>query len=331
MTLVLDPSQIRELLRMDACIDQMAEALAALARGRATNPLRQAMALPDGRAVIGMMPGALAEPAVVGLKVVAIFPGNHGTRYDSHQGVVLLLDPDNGVPLVILDASEVTAIRTAAVSGLATRLLARRDAGNLALLGSGVQARTHLAAMLAVRALDRVRVFSPDPERRARFAQTESVRQGIEIEPVPSVEECVAGADLICTTTSAREPILLGDWIAPGCHINAVGACVPGSRELDSDAVLRSSVFVDSRESALNEAGDLLLPIREGLIDARFIRGELGELLTGACSGRESDDQITLFESLGLAVEDLAAAQHVLTRARAAGIGTEVGLGGLRD
>ncbi len=332
-TLVLTPEDVREALPMSACIERVADALAAYSRGDATNPLRWPLFLPerDGAPrILGLMPGALPVDAAggeaVGLKVVTVHPGNHGTPYDTHQGVVLLFDPAHGTPLAILDGSEVTAIRTAAASGVATRTLAREDATVLALLGSGVQARTHLEAMRAVRPITEVRVFSPSAEARARFASRESARHGIRVDAVDSARDAVEGADIVCATTSAREPVLHGDWLARGAHVNAVGACTPDAREVDTRTIERARVYVDSLESAAQEAGDLLIP---GRIDA--VVGELGAVLLGRADGRTSPDDITLFESLGIAVEDLAAAALAVARAEAAGIGTRVALGGMRD
>ena len=333
-TLVLSQREVRALLPMRECIDLVADALAALARGEGSNPLRRGMRLADGRSLLGMMPGYLgtdAEPGPLGLKVVTVFPGNHGTPYDSHQGVVVLFDAGNGVPRAILDASEITSIRTAAASGVATRLLAREDAGDLAILGSGVEARTHLEAMRCVRRIGRVRVYSPNRERREEFARRASDRAGIAVEAAESARAAVEGADMVCTTTSSSVPVLLGEWIAPGAHVNAVGACLKGARELDTRAVVRSRLFVDRRESTLAESGDFLIPREEGAIGDDHIVGEIGEVLIGACRGRRSPEEITLFDSLGIAVEDLAVAQFLDRRAREQGMGTHVDLGGRRD
>lgn len=325
-TLVLSASDVRRLLPMATAIDLMAAGLARLAGGGCRNPLRWGVHVPEVNGLIGMMPGYLDEPRALGIKVLALMPGNHGTPYDTHQGVVLLFDVDHGVPIAIADAAEVTAIRTAAVSGLATRLLARADAGDLAILGTGVQARSHLAAMRAVRELERVRVYSRDPEHRRAFAAAESERHGLAVEAVDSAADAVAGADLVCTVTSAREPVLAGEWLSPGAHVNAVGSSVAVARELDTAAVVRSRLFIDRRESALNEAGDFLIPKREGAVDDGHIVAELGEILAGRAEGRRSRDEITLFKSLGLAVEDLAAVHYVYERALAEGVGTEVAL-----
>lgn len=315
---------------MDVCVELMTEVLETLGRGEAINPLRWGMRVPD-LGLLGMMPGYLESPSALGLKVVAVFPGNHGTEFDSHQGLVVLFETEHGLPVAIMDASEITAIRTAAASGVATRLLAREDAHDLAILGSGVQARTHLEAMLVVRDVGRARVYSRNEERRTAFATRESERHGIPVEAVESAREAVEGADLICTTTSAREPVVMGDWITPGAHINAVGSSIRSTRELDTAAVVMSRLFVDRRESTVNEAGDFLFPKNEGAIDEGHIVGEIGEILLGEVNGRGSPDEITLFKSLGLAVEDLASAHYVLERARAEGVGTTVELGGRVD
>ena len=229
-----------------------------------------------------------------------------------------------------MDAAEVTAIRTAAVSAVATRALARADAHDLAILGSGVQARTHLEAMLHVRPIKRVRVWSRTPEHAGAFAERESRRHAVEIEPAGSARGAVKGADIICTVTASRQPILKGDWIAPGAHINAVGSSVRSARELDATAVQRARLYVDRRESALAEAGDFLLAKEEGAVGDDHIQGELGEVLLGTVQGRRSAEEITLFKSLGLAVEDLAAAHAILAKATAQGAGTWVEFGGNR-
>jgi len=324
--LVISGAEVRRLLPMGLCIDLMAEALATLARGDALNPLRGIMPVPQLHGFLGLMPGYLGAPESLGLKAISVFPGNHGTQFDSHQGVVLLFEPEHGSPVALVDASEITAIRTAAVSGVATRLLASEDAGDLAILGSGVQARTHLEAMLHVREVRRVRVFSPSTERLNRFCAEQTVRHGIRAEAVGSAREAVQNADIVCATTSAREPVVKGAWLAPGAHVNAVGASIASMRELDTEAVVRARLYVDRRESTVHESGDYLFPLNEGAITERHIVGEIGEILLGKLDGRESPEQITLFKSLGLAVEDLAAAQHVYTRAREEGAGEAVEL-----
>ncbi|HZQ06903.1 MAG TPA: ornithine cyclodeaminase family protein [Anaerolineae bacterium] len=329
--LIINQTQVATLLPMNECIAVMEDTFAALARGQAILPLRPIMWLPEKVGALGMMPSYLANIQRLGVKVITVMPGNHGTPYDSHQGVVLLFEEKHGQLLAIIDATSITAIRTAAVSGIATQLLARQDADDLAILGSGTQARTHLDAMLCVRPIRRVRVWSRHEENARAFAERESKRHNIPIKVMPTAQTAVQDADLICTTTSAIEPILFGEWIAPGAHINAVGSSVAHARELDTNAMLKSKLFVDRRESTVNEAGDFLFPKKEGALGADHIRGELGELLIGQIHGRTSPDEITLFKSLGLAIEDLAAAQHIYTKALEKGIGLSVELGGGRD
>lgn len=328
---ILNEQDVRRLLPMPECIEVMAEALKTLAIGNAILPLRPVLWLPEKVGALGMMPAYLGTPPVIGLKVVTVFPGNHGTRYDSHQGAVLLFEIEHGRLLAMVDASSITAIRTAAVSGVATRLLARPQPQTLAILGSGVQAASHLEAMLAVGDLKEVRVWSPNPQNVKRFIEQGSRPARPAIRGCASAREAVSGADLICTTTSAREPVLKGAWIAPGAHINAVGSSVAFTRELDTEAVVRSLLFVDRRESTINEAGDFLFPLKEGAITEDHIRGEIGELLLQSVPGRSGPDQVTLFKSLGLAVEDLAAAHHVYRRSIEEGLGTEVDLGGTKN
>lgn len=328
---VLGESEVRVLLPMDECIEVMAEVFGALGRGEAVLPLRSMVWLPDRSGLLGLMPACLDQPPMVGLKVLTVMPGNHGTELDSHQGAVLVFESRRGMLLAIVDASSITAIRTAAVSGLATRLLARRDAGDLAILGSGVQAASHLEAMRVVRLLRRVRVWSRSPAHAQAFAAREGGRAGMSIEPMASAREAVAGADLICTTTSAREPVLEGSWLAPGTHINAVGACFRDTRELSTDAMRCARLFVDRRESALAESGDFLIARAEGAFGDDHIRGELADLVLERCAGRGSDSEITLFKSLGLAIEDLAAAHHAYRSAEARNAGTALELGGRRQ
>ena len=334
-TLLVSHREVAGLLPMPDCIDAMADAFRQLAIGDARLPLRQVVSLPNSRNLLALMPGQLGlnarDRSAVGAKVITVFPGNDATPLDSHLGVVLLFEAEMGRLLAIIDASSITAIRTAAVSGVATKLLSNPDAGDLGLLGAGVQAMTHLEAMRAVRSIRRVRVWSRTDERGARFADKARQRLGMAVEVAESAEACVRGADIICTVTASHEPVLRGSWVADGAHINAVGSALPAARELDTAIVTRSHLYVDRRESALAEAGDILIPIAEGAFNADHIRGDLGEVLMGAVAGRESRGDVTLFKSLGLAIEDLAAARHIYERGVALGTGIWISLGGLRD
>lgn len=315
-TIVVNGTRVRQFLAMRECIDAMERALRALTRGHAVVPLRPVVHVPgETGGALAAMPAYLGDPKSLGVKAISVFPGNEGTAHDSHQGAVLFFDPDHGALVAIMDAGAITAVRTAAVSGVATRLLANADASDLALLGAGVQAHSHLEAMRAVRPVRRVRVWSRTSARAAEFARRYDASD-CSVTAVASAQEAVEGADLVCTVTSSREPVLMGDWLAPGAHLNVVGASVAAAREVDTTAVLRSACFVDRRESALREAGDLVIPMREGAITESHIRGELGEILDGTGQGRLTPQEITLFKSVGLAVEDLGAADIVYRRAR---------------
>jgi ornithine cyclodeaminase/alanine dehydrogenase-like protein (mu-crystallin family) len=328
--LIVDQEEVPGLLPMAECMEAMSRVLATLARGEALLPLRSILWLPEKVGGLGLMPAALLPEHVVGLKAITFFPGNEGTELDTHQGAVLLFEAERGRLLAVIDATSITAIRTAAVSGVATRVLAREDAGDLAIIGSGTQARSHLEAMAVARRLRRVRVASKDFDRARAFAARESGRHGVEVEPVRSAREAVGGADLICTTTSSREPVVFGEWISPGAHVNAVGSSVPFARELDTPALVRSRFYVDRRESALNEAGDFLIPKKEGAIGDGHILGELGEVLIGKVPGRRKKEEVTLFKSLGIAVEDVASARHIYEKAKSSGAGRWLDFGGAR-
>lgn len=311
----IEADEVRRLLSMTQCIAVMERAFAAYGRGDVLQPMRTVIHQPDGRGSLYVMPAYTVEPHALAVKVLTLFHENAGRGLPSHQGTVLAFDPETGALSALIDAESVTAIRTAAVSALATRILASPDAADLALLGSGVQAGSHLDAMRAVRPIERVRVWSPDATHRTTFADAMSERHGIPVVAVDGPDAAVQGADLICTLTAARQPILRADWIAPGAHVNAVGASTPSTREVETDVVLRARVFVDSRAAALGEAGDLLIPIQEGRADEGIIKAELAELVLGTAEGRRSADEITFFKSLGLALEDAAAAGWILSRA----------------
>ncbi len=328
---ILNQAEVTALLPMAECVEAMDGALRTLSSGGALLPLRSILRLPEGRGLFGVMPAALASPDTLGLKAIAICTGNDGTELDTHQGLVILFDPERGVPIAIMDASSITAIRTAAVSGVATRALAREDAGDLAILGSGVQARSHLEAMAVVRRLRRVRAWSPNPRQLAGYVAAVRERLGVTVEAMRGPRETVEGADLICTVTASPVPVVEGDWVAEGAHLNAVGSSLPTTRELDTRAMVRGRLIVDRRESALNEAGDFLIPRAEGAITDAHIVGEVGDVLLGRIPGRTGANEVTIFKSLGIAVEDLAAAHHVLRRAEERGVGIVTDLGGRRS
>jgi ornithine cyclodeaminase len=324
--LILNHAEVEALLPMRECIEVMAEALIALARGEAHQPLRTVIRPVGAAGLLALMPAYKSneDGTAFGLKAICVFPGNAARGKDAHQGCVVLFDGETGEPRALLNASAITAIRTAAVSAVATRLLAREDACDLAIIGAGVQARAHLEALACVREIKRARVASRSFENALRLAAEVRGRFAFPVEAVEGNEAAVRGADLLVTATSSHEPVLRREWIADGAHINAVGTFSPQSREIDTATIAAASLFVDRRESALNEAGDYLIAAREGAIDASHIRAEIGEVLAGSQPGRTSAAEITLFKSLGLAVEDLAAAEYAYWRAKAQGLGAWV-------
>jgi ornithine cyclodeaminase len=328
--LVLSHDDVRAALTPAACLEAMAEVLAGRARGEAYMPLRSVMRPPGAAGLMGLMPawtGEGAAGATFALKAVCVMPGNPARGLDAHQGVVTLFDGETGQPTAILDASAITAVRTAAVTALATRTLARADACELAIVGAGVQASAHIEALLAVRDFEAVRVYAPTAEHVRAVVEGAPTGARVAIEAAASGEEAVRGADVVVTVTSSREPVLRREWLGPGAHVNAVGASTPAARELDVETVAAAALFADSRESLRHEAGEYRLALDQGAISGEdHVRAELGEVLTGLRPGRVDDEELTLFRSLGLAVEDLAAAEVAVAGARRIGRGTEVEL-----
>jgi len=319
--LVLTQSEVEQLLDMPGCMDAMADILEALARGELFLPLRMIAFPPGENSGIGLMPAHRGgSSAAYSLKTICLFPDNAKRGLDPHQGTVTLFSGETGELRALMNASAITAIRTAAVSGVATRLLAREDAQDLAIVGAGHQAHPHIAAMLEARQFERIRIAARSLESAERLASEWPLATAVD-----SIEEAVREADVVCTVTNSSEPVLRHEWLKPGTHVNAVGSSVKTARELDTDAIVACSLFVDRRESTVNEAGDYLMPLAEGAISGpEHIKAELGEILTGAHPGRTSDDELTVFKSLGLAVEDLAAAEYVVRRATETGTGTTV-------
>ena len=320
--LIVGEHDTRELLAPGACIDAMERAFAAVARGEFVQPLRLVAWHPQKHGAIAAMP-AYVEGSI-GAKLITVFPENRAAGLESHQGLVALYDPRDGSLKAIVHAGAITAIRTAAVSALATKYLARTGARDLALLGSGVQADSHLAALLQVRPIRRVRVWSRTPGNAQAFAERAQSEHGIPVISVERVEDAVRDAEIVCTLTASREPIVAGSMLAAGTHVNAVGGGVPAFRELETSAVLAARVYVDSRSTALQESDDLRVPIAEGAFTPDAIAGELSEIVSGACPLHQNDGEITIFESVGMAIEDLAAAEHVYERAKERNAGTYV-------
>jgi len=317
--LVLGAREVEALLDMGECVAAMEELLAALARGELHQPLRQMIRPPDTDTLFGLMPVYRGgDRPLFALKEIVVAPENPKLGLDSHQGGVLLHDGRTGELVAVVNASPITAIRTAAVSAVATRRLAHPGARRVAILGAGVQARAHVDAMRTVLDDPDIRIWSRTPDHAAELA----AELGVAVSP--DAERAVDGAEVICTVTTSREPIIERAWLHDGAHINAVGSSSPSARELDTATVADASVFVDRRESALHEAGDLIIPLNEGAIGEGHIRAELGDVLIGRHPGRERADELTVFESLGIGAEDLAAAELVVRLARKRGIGTEI-------
>jgi ornithine cyclodeaminase/alanine dehydrogenase-like protein (mu-crystallin family) len=320
---VLSARDVHALLRYDECAAAMRAALTALQSGQAQMPLRTVIR-PDGAAgLMALMPAyqSGASPAY-GLKALCITPANPTAGLDTHQGAVLVSDGATGEPVALLNASAITEIRTAAMSVVATGLLARPDADVLAVIGAGVQARSHVLALDQSRALREVRIASRTPARARQLAASlAKVVQAPFVRACEGTQEALAGAGIVVTATNSPQPVLRAEWLAPGAHLNAVGACLPSDRELDTATVAGAVLFADRRDSLLTESGDYALAAAEGAVTPAHIRAELGEILTGAAAGRLSDTEITIFESLGLAVEDLAAARCAYERAVATGEG----------
>jgi alanine dehydrogenase len=289
----------------------MEETFRALARGEVLQPLRSLMRLPDRSGLLGMMPGHAENIGVMGIKVISVFHRNNEAGYPSHQGVVILFDAKHGQPLLMLDAFEVTAIRTAAASAVATRALARENSEVAAIIGSGEQAERHIEAMLLVRKINQVNLWSRREKNARALSEKVAERFGLSVAVKTNVKDAVQNADIICTVTASADPVVFGDWIKDGTHINAVGACTPATRELDTVAIRRSKLFTDCYESLFNEAGDFLIPKNEDALTENDVHGEIGEVLGGMKRGRQSDKEITIFKSLGIAAEDIFSAWHI--------------------
>ncbi len=317
--LILSGGHVRELLGYRECAGVMREALAQRALGLIQQPLRTVVRPRDAAGLMALMPAYSAQ-AGYGLKAICITPGNPAAGLDTHQGGVLLFDVATGEPLALMNASAITEIRTAATSAVATGLLARPGAAELAVVGTGVQGRAHAHALAATRELSGIRVASRDLGRARHLAAELAPALGVPARGYDSVAQAVAGADIVVTATASPVPVLCREWIAPGTHVNAVGACLPADRELDTATMAAAALFADSRESVTHESGDYLLAKQDGVINP--VRAELGEVITGTAPGRAGDDEITVFESLGLAAEDLAAASYLCAEATRLGAGT---------
>lgn len=316
---------VQQALTFPACIEAVAAAMVAASQGHAELPLRRIMALPNGKGALGVMPGYLGKPEAFGIKLISLYPDNPSHGFPSHMGLYVLFETDHGRPVAVMDANVITAIRTAAASAVATRALARADAKVAAVLGAGEQAHAHIMALPHVRRLEEIRVWGRDlakaqavirqhPECPARLVASNDLAATLE------------DADIICTVTAAQKPFFKGAWLRPGQHLNVVGASVASAAEVDMETVARSRFYVDYRPSAMDQAGEFLAALRAGVVTEEHIAGEIGAVLAGAAPGRRHDQEITLYKSLGVAVQDIAAAKVVLERAKALGTGIEVDL-----
>lgn len=324
MPLLLTESDVRQLVDLDDLADTMARALVAYSTGAVSQPVRAVVEIAPRRAFLAAMPAYLADPPALGAKLVTVYPENDRRGLPSHLATILFFDPETGALAALMDGRYLTETRTAAVSAVSVRALAAPGPAVLTILGSGVQARSHLDAIARVRPLREVRVYSPTAAHRERFAREAARRTTAPVIAASSAEAALRGATVVVVATSATTPVVRSDWVADGAHLCAVGACRPTYQELDSILVARARVFVDSRAGALTEAGDLLIPIHEGRIGPDHIAAELGEVLAGRASGRTSPGEVTLFKSLGMAVEDVAAAELVYRLACERGVGRGV-------
>ncbi|MDX1643610.1 MAG: ornithine cyclodeaminase family protein [Thermoanaerobaculia bacterium] len=322
--LLLGRDDIEELLEPAATVAAVEAALIASSRGEVLQPLRTVLDLPSSAASALFMPAVLPAADALGTKLVTIYPQNRRLGLPTHHGAVLLCDAATGRPTALLEGAALTAVRTAAVTALATRLLARSDTRRLAVLGTGIQAESHLPFLLAERDFTSVAIWSPQEASRQRFAQCVETLVEVPLQVCDTAEEAVRGADVILTATAAADPVVARDWIEPGAHLNAIGASTATRREIDGPTVAASRLFVEQRAAALAEAGDLLLAIEAGLVEATHIVAELGEVAVGDRPGRRSDDEITLFKSVGLAIEDLAVARLAVDRAGRLDLGRRV-------
>ena len=321
MPILLSENDVRAVLTMDALIDAMETALNAFSAGGVRQPLRSVVEVAKGHAFFGSMPAYVETPAALGTKLVTVYHSNLDRGLPSHLATIVLLDPETGALQAILDGRYITEARTAAASAVSTKHLARPDARVLGVIGSGVQARSHLEALTRVRSFERIQIWSRDGTHVAALIDELATRIPARLVPASSAQDAVRGANVIALVSAAREPVVRREWIADGAHICAVGACRPDQREMDTALVRDARVFVDSMAGALAEAGDLVIPIREGAIEAAHIVAELGSVVGGRAQGRRSPTEITVFKSLGMAVEDVAAARLAWERASERGLG----------
>jgi ornithine cyclodeaminase len=323
--IILSKDEVTHLLPMNEAIDLVEKAMIETSEGRATLPLRHAMPLSDVNK-LGIMPGAMENPDCFGVKLISLYPDNPASGYSSHLGLMVLFEKEFGTPIAIMDAGVITAIRTAAASAVATQLLARENAQVLTVIGTGEQAEYHVESMLAVRDIREIRVVGRNQARAEAFVGRVKEMHDIPVTLHKSAQTAVQGADIVCTVTSAHETVLHGEWMQAGSHVNAVGASIPTMREIDENLLVKSSLFVDYRPSAFAQAGDIIAALESSAIMEDHIIGEIGEVLSHKVRGRENAEEITLYRSLGISAQDLICAHHVMTQAKADGIGVKASI-----
>lgn len=322
---IIGAADVHALLDLERCMQLVRHAFTLEASGQALQPIRTKMDLPDKRGLLGMMPGSIAEPACFGIKVVSVFPGNFAAGVGSHQGLVLLFEPTHGRPVAALEAGSITALRTAAASAVATDVLARKDAGSLAVFGYGEQAHVHIEAIRRIRPISSIVIWGRDAERAEKLAAEQRENSGCDVSVARDPAQAAA-ADIVCTVTGAREPFFRGDWLRPGTHLNVVGASTPDTAEVDTQTVRRARVYADFVDSALMLAGELRTAFKDGTIDKSHVLGSIGDVILGRAAGRTAPQDITLFRSLGMVAEDLVTAQYVLSQATQRNVGSLVSL-----
>lgn len=327
---IISQSDVERHLTTPECIAAMKTAMIAVSKGETHLPIRQFMPIDGAPGKMAIMPGVVgsqkSSPWCFGIKLVCKYERDADSPYGTHVGMVLVFDADKGLPLAMIEGASLTAIRTAAASAMATDLLARKDASRLLILGCGEQARRHIHSIRSVRNIETVSIWGRNHERCAAFAKTVSEAEKINIEIVENLQTAVSAADLICTTTSTKTPILNGEWLSPGVHINLVGSAIPTTAEVDDACVSRSKFFVDYRPAAMAAAGELLIAIKNGAVGEDHIAAEIGEVAQGIAAGRTSDDEITVYKSLGVSAQDLAAAHIIYEKATRQGFGINVDL-----
>lgn len=326
MIRILTAEDVRTALPMGEAVETMKKAFAQLSAGKAEVPLRVGLQVPQHNGVTLFMPGYLSQDDQMAVKIVSVFNDNPARGLPLIHALVVVLDAETGAPAAVMDGAYLTALRTGAASGAATDLLAREESKTAAVFGAGMQARTQLEAVLTVRSIQSAWVYDPNEDRAERYAADMRQRLGIDIHIAKSPSQAVRAADIICTATTSSTPVFEDGDVQPGAHINAVGAYTPEMQEIPAKTIQRAKIFIDHRESSLSEAGDLIIPLDQGLISKEDIYAELGEVVAGLKPGRQTDGEITLFKSVGVAVQDVAAANAVLESARRLNLGTKVSL-----